>query len=83
MDEEQTKAAELSRAITAVNRLDERTRNWLRRQTAANISLYDISQMSDKEILAMANIGVHGLRRLREFFVSYDIHPPCPHCGKK
>lgn len=83
MDEEQIKAAELSRAIEAVNRLDERTRNWLRRQTSTNISLYDVSQMSDKEILAMANIGVRGLERLREFFASYGLFPPCPHCGKK
>ena len=83
MDEEKTKAAELSRTIVAVNRLDERTRNWLRRQIALNISVYDISQMSDKEILAMANIGVHGLKRLRDFFASYDLYPPCPHCGKK
>lgn len=83
MDEEQIRAAELSRAVVAVNRLDERTRNWLRRQVGANISVYDISQMSDKEILAMANIGPRGLERLREFFASYDLYPPCPHCGKK
>jgi len=83
MDEEQLKAAEMLRAVESIRLLDERTKNWLRSNTSTNITPYEISQMSDKEILSLANIGAFGLKRLREFFAFYGIYPPCPHCGKK
>lgn len=75
--------AEMSRAFMAAQAIDERLKNWLMTQEHRHgRSLIVLSEMSDKELLKLDNIGKRGVTQLRKFFALYGFHPKCERCGK-
>ena len=78
-----SRIAEMSRAFTAAQAIDERLKNWLMTQEHRyGRSLIVLSEMTDKELLKLDNIGKYGVQRLRKFFALYGFHPKCERCGK-
>ncbi len=71
--------------VAATRHLDEYTLNWMHRMGCKGWTVDVLANMTDRELLALPNIGPSRLNRLRKFFAELGFSQApegCPWCGK-